>query len=81
MDGELKYIMFQDNTFIVLDCTQSHNNFSCGDNSFIKSAGFCRFYPEGDKIQVSCYGQSTTLKKQAEEIDSKILTIHFNGRF
>lgn len=73
----MKYIIFQDGTFVLIPNFASHKNFNIYQPV---SAGFCRiesFRNEFDDVcyKVSCYGRSDTLKLDSRgKEDEKIIT-------
>ena len=79
--GDLKYIMFDDGSFLIFPLMSSHAEVARG--SKVSSAGFVNFVPKEDKdypglyeCEASCFGESTTLGiKSNEEQDSRIISM------
>lgn len=60
---ELKYIVFEDGTFVLFPDKKNHSDFaSAGTPS---SAGFVKIYGPNE---VFCYGESLTLKIKSESL-------------
>jgi hypothetical protein len=76
---ELKYIIFEDNSFILFDTCQKHSE-ACM-RSDIKSAGFCSITFYNDEVTITCYGESISLKKKSNENDSRIIRVWLTGEF
>lgn len=76
----MKYIMYEDMTFIILPPTISHTDVKIKDKKVpIVSAGFVDFYEvEGDKgkkiTKAKCYGESVLLNIKSKEEDSIIIS-------
>jgi len=78
MRTKLKYVMFNDKTFILIPLTMSHDDVAMKEQ--VRSAGFIQILDEyeenqwGEKyLKVYCYGESTSLGKKANSEDDSII--------
>jgi hypothetical protein len=76
---QLKYIIFEDNSFILFDGCQKHSEVC--NRVDIKYAGFCSIDSVDNDINVICYGESISLKKMSSKIDSSIIKYWLTGEF
>ena len=71
----MKYIVVKDEFGteqpIVSSEILSHKNIAQGRS--VISADFCKFYPEGDKITASVWGDSFTLKVKSRPEDAELI--------
>lgn len=78
----MKYVIFEDGTFVLLPKTMKHSDAAVMGR--IKSAGFCRLttqvntYGE-ERLRASCWGKSETLKlKSNPKEDEAIINSALN---
>ena len=70
----LKYVMFEDDTFMLFPVTIKHNTFITEQSKPIISAGWVIIYDiECGKMEVRAYGDSITLNKYSRSEDSEII--------
>jgi hypothetical protein len=78
----MKYVMFKDDTYIIIPENMRHSDLLPIDKP-IHSAGFVKFATYEDNfgreyVRVQCYGNSFTLGKSCDkEHDEDIISLHF----
>ena len=75
--NEMKYVMYEDDTFIMIPQFMNHSDISM-NNKPIHSAGFLMFFHEVNKfeediITVDCSGKSFTLNKTVDKEHDEII--------
>lgn len=76
----MKYIVFMDNTAVLLPKSASHNWIA--GNKIVKSAGFCRIETyrndfDDVRAKVSVWGESTTLGVKSDPQDAELIKMMF----
>jgi hypothetical protein len=75
---ELKYVILRTNRPVLLSPLLNHSDV-VGTQVLAESAGSCRIHQEGERLAVSCYGESTTLKlKSRLGEDAEIIEAFLN---
>jgi hypothetical protein len=75
----LKYIIFDDNSFVIFDENQKHSE-AC-NRLDIQSAGFCSIDMLDNDIIVTCWGESISLGKKMGSLDASVIRYQITGVF
>jgi hypothetical protein len=76
MSKELKYVILRGERPVLLSPILNHSDV-VGPNVVAESAGSCRIHIEGERLSVSCYGESLTLKLKARVGDDSEIIERF----
>lgn len=77
---EKKYIIFDESLPVIFSGAHTHSNVAAGYLGKPTSAGFFYTSIDSDRINVTCFGRSESLKLDSKKSDNFYIELLLNGK-